>query len=115
MKVIYDTDTQYLPILITVGIGARHLPPQTVRQHTDWVTFKASLETLHLGSSFATAADVNTLANQLVSKIRRVQFMATILLLISTSRRKDLPSHIKETTTKTQATQTLGLHLLSQT
>ncbi|GBP89116.1 hypothetical protein EVAR_62597_1 [Eumeta japonica] len=88
-------DSQHLSILITVEIGARHLPPQITRQHTNWAVFQASLKMMHLGSSFATVVDVDTVANQLVNKIRRAHFMVTNFLLISTSSRGDLPSHIK--------------------
>ncbi|GBP27497.1 hypothetical protein EVAR_14318_1 [Eumeta japonica] len=70
----------------------RSTPP---RRCTIVLSHKVFLETLHLGSLFATAADVDTVANQLVNKISRAQSMAITLLLISTSRRGDLPSHIK--------------------
>ncbi|GBP80719.1 hypothetical protein EVAR_53087_1 [Eumeta japonica] len=47
------------------GIGAWHWPPQTTRQRTVWAALQASLETLHLESSFATATDVDNVVNQL--------------------------------------------------
>ncbi|GBP12453.1 hypothetical protein EVAR_75862_1 [Eumeta japonica] len=51
--------------------------------------------TLHLESSFATAADVDTVANQLVNKISRTLSIDTTHLPISTSRRGGLFLHIK--------------------
>ncbi|GBP63546.1 Probable RNA-directed DNA polymerase from transposon BS [Eumeta japonica] len=92
VEVIYDMVTQHLPILATVEVWARHLPPQTTRKRTDWTAFQVSLKTLHLGFSFAA---VYTVVNQLVNKIRRAQSITPTLLPISTSRRRDLPLHIK--------------------
>ncbi|GBP51687.1 RNA-directed DNA polymerase from mobile element jockey [Eumeta japonica] len=75
--------------------------PTDPRHHTDVLdivlSHKTSLKTLHLRFSFATAADVNTVTNQLVNKIKRTQSMTTIVLLISMSSHGDLPSHIKVT------------------
>ncbi|GBP53955.1 Probable RNA-directed DNA polymerase from transposon X-element [Eumeta japonica] len=64
-------------------------------QRVDWKSFETSLETLHLGSSFETAADVETSVNLLVEKIKEAQARATTLLPSSTSRRGDLPLSIK--------------------
>ncbi|GBP44122.1 Probable RNA-directed DNA polymerase from transposon X-element [Eumeta japonica] len=55
----------------------------------------ALMQTLHLGSSFETATDVEASANLLVEKIKEAQARATTLLPSSTSRRGDLPLSIK--------------------
>ncbi|GBP30303.1 hypothetical protein EVAR_27917_1 [Eumeta japonica] len=65
------------------------------RKRIDWVAFKASLETVNMGSSFVIAVDVDTVANQLVNKIKRALSMATTLRPITTSCRGYLPWHIK--------------------
>ncbi|GBP39726.1 Probable RNA-directed DNA polymerase from transposon X-element [Eumeta japonica] len=62
-------------------------PPAATRQRLDLETFQTFLETLHLGSSFATAADVEATVNLLVNRIREAQSRATALLLSPTSRR----------------------------
>ncbi|GBP40344.1 Probable RNA-directed DNA polymerase from transposon X-element [Eumeta japonica] len=46
VEVIYSMDTQHLPILITVRIGARHSLSLPTRQRVDWAVFQKSLETL---------------------------------------------------------------------
>ncbi|GBP19939.1 Probable RNA-directed DNA polymerase from transposon X-element [Eumeta japonica] len=95
VEVMYGMDTQHLPILVTIGSGTSNSPPISVRQRVDWKSFELSLETLHLGSSFETAADVEASANLLVEKIKEAQARATTLLPSSTSRRGDLPLSIK--------------------
>ncbi|GBP31069.1 Probable RNA-directed DNA polymerase from transposon X-element [Eumeta japonica] len=95
VEIMYGMDMQHLPILVTVGFGTFNSPPVSVRQRLDWKSFESSLETLHLGSSFETAADVEASANLLVEKIKEAQARATTLLPSSTSRRGDLPLSIK--------------------
>ncbi|GBP81490.1 Probable RNA-directed DNA polymerase from transposon BS [Eumeta japonica] len=70
VEVMYGMDTQHLPILVTVGSGTSNSPPVSVRLwlDVDWKSFESSLETLHLGSSFETAADVEASANLLVER-----------------------------------------------
>ncbi|GBP42180.1 Probable RNA-directed DNA polymerase from transposon BS [Eumeta japonica] len=85
VEVMYGMDTQHLPILVTVGSGTSNSPPVSVRQRVDWKSFESSLETLHLGSSFETAADVEASANLLVEKIKEAQARATTLLPSSTN------------------------------
>ncbi|GBP02350.1 hypothetical protein EVAR_70171_1 [Eumeta japonica] len=82
--------------LLMPDVGRRfstpNLPLQTTRQRTDWAAFQMFLETLHLGSSFAIADNMDTVANQLVNKIRRGQATATTLLPISAAKAL-LPVH----------------------
>ncbi|GBP33314.1 Probable RNA-directed DNA polymerase from transposon X-element [Eumeta japonica] len=100
VEVMYGMDTQHLPILVTVGSDTSNSPPVSMRQRVDWKLFESSLETLHLGSSFETAADVEASANSLVKKIKEAQARATTLLPSSTSRRGDLPLNIKQASRK---------------
>ncbi|GBP58729.1 hypothetical protein EVAR_35508_1 [Eumeta japonica] len=105
VEVVYDMDTQHLPILMTVGTSTSNSPPATLRQCMDWEKFQTSLEALHLGSSFKTAADVKASTNLLVNRIKEAQARATTLLPASTSRHVHLPLSIKKrTATQTQAT-----------
>ncbi|GBP39185.1 hypothetical protein EVAR_26971_1 [Eumeta japonica] len=70
---------------------------QEIRLFAAYRTFstRISLEALHLGASFETAADVEVSANLLVDRIKEAQARATTLFPASTSRRGDLPLSIK--------------------
>ncbi|GBP91632.1 hypothetical protein EVAR_65530_1 [Eumeta japonica] len=113
VEVIYIMDTQHLPILIIVTIGARHFSQQNRRQRIDWAAFEASLETLYLESSFATAVDMDTVAKQLMNKEGSVYGYKSPSNLDVASRGPSF-THQSGTRTKTQATQTVGSHSLSQ-
>ncbi|GBP27454.1 hypothetical protein EVAR_17156_1 [Eumeta japonica] len=89
------TDTQHLPVLVTMGTGTSNSPPVASRQRMDWASFQTTLETLHLRSSFVTSVDVEASANLLVDMIREAQARATTPLPTSTSHGDDLPSSIK--------------------
>ncbi|GBP60599.1 hypothetical protein EVAR_50963_1 [Eumeta japonica] len=95
VEVVYGMNTQPLSILVNVGTGMPYSPPATSRQYMDWEDFQTSLETLHLGSLFETAANMEASANLLVDRIREAQSRATTLLLASTSCRSDLLQNIK--------------------
>ncbi|GBP59666.1 hypothetical protein EVAR_39823_1 [Eumeta japonica] len=90
-------------------LWARHLPPQTTKQRTDWAAFHASSETLHLASSFATAADVDTVTNQLMNKIRRAVYGYNPASYFDVVSRGPAFAHQSESTTETQPTQIVGL------
>ncbi|GBP85818.1 hypothetical protein EVAR_65882_1 [Eumeta japonica] len=113
---MYNMDTQHQPILTTVRIRTRHLLSQTARQCTDWAAIKASLETLHLESSFATAADVNH-TRQSASEQNKEGSVCGYDLpsYVDVASRGPAFAHKSNTTTETQTTQTVGSYLLSQT
>ncbi|GBP24353.1 RNA-directed DNA polymerase from mobile element jockey [Eumeta japonica] len=61
----------------------------------DWENFQTSLEALHLGSSFETAADAKASANLLVDRIKEAQARTTTLLPASKFRCGDLHPSIE--------------------
>ncbi|GBP89614.1 hypothetical protein EVAR_57633_1 [Eumeta japonica] len=95
IEVVYGMDAQHLPILVTVGTDRSNSPPATWRQRMDWENFRTSLETLHLGSSFETVADMEASANILIDRRKEAQAKATTFLPTLTSRRGDLSPSIK--------------------
>ncbi|GBP13802.1 hypothetical protein EVAR_8019_1 [Eumeta japonica] len=88
-------DTQHLPILITVGV-VRHLLSRPMGQRMDWTAFQNSLETLNLRYPLETPKDVEEAAEILVDRIREAQRNAMASQPIKTSRRGNLPFHVRE-------------------
>ncbi|GBP76656.1 RNA-directed DNA polymerase from mobile element jockey [Eumeta japonica] len=95
VEVLYDMDTQHLPILITLGTTAHMTPalPQTHR--TDWDAFRSALGELHIGKSFSCPEEVDTAAQRLTEEVQAAYSAATTRLPARTSRRWDLPPHLK--------------------
>ncbi|GBO99564.1 hypothetical protein EVAR_717_1 [Eumeta japonica] len=78
-------DRQHLPILITVGIRARHSLPRPTRQRMYWAVFPKSFDTLPLGSFLETPNDVEAAASLLVNRIKEAQQTATTFHPVQTS------------------------------
>ncbi|GBP29508.1 Probable RNA-directed DNA polymerase from transposon BS [Eumeta japonica] len=53
VEVLYDMDTQHLPILITLGTTAHMTPALPPTYRTDWDAFRSALGELHIGKSFS--------------------------------------------------------------
>ncbi|GBP33080.1 Retrovirus-related Pol polyprotein from transposon 297 [Eumeta japonica] len=95
VEVIYDMDTQDLPILIMLGTTA-HLTlarPQTHR--TNWSAYLRTLEELHIGKSFSSSEEVELAALHLNQKIQTAYGAATTHLPAPTNRRWDLPPRLQ--------------------
>ncbi|GBP65548.1 RNA-directed DNA polymerase from mobile element jockey [Eumeta japonica] len=95
VEVLYNMDTQHLPILITLGTTA-HMTPARPRTHRiDWDAFRSALEELHIGKSFSCLEEVDTAAQRLTEEVQAAYSAATTRLPAQTSRRWDLPPHLK--------------------
>ncbi|GBP62578.1 RNA-directed DNA polymerase from mobile element jockey [Eumeta japonica] len=95
VEVLYDMDTQHLPILITLGTTAHMTPARPPTHRTDWDAFRSALEELHIGKSFSCPEEVDTAAQRLTEKVQAAYSAATTRLPAQTSRRWDLPPHLK--------------------
>ncbi|GBP91286.1 RNA-directed DNA polymerase from mobile element jockey [Eumeta japonica] len=95
VEVLYDIDTQHLPILITLGTTAHMTPARPSTHRTDWSAFKSTLEELHIGKSFSCPEEVDTAAQRLTEKVQAAYSAAITRLPARTSRRWDLPPHLK--------------------
>ncbi|GBP89928.1 RNA-directed DNA polymerase from mobile element jockey [Eumeta japonica] len=95
VEVLYDMDTQHLPILITLGTTAHMTPARPPTHRTDWDAFRSALEELHICKSFSCPEEVDTAAQRLTEEVQAAYSAATTRLPAQKSRRWDLPPHLK--------------------
>ncbi|GBP28749.1 Probable RNA-directed DNA polymerase from transposon BS [Eumeta japonica] len=92
---LYGTDTQHLPILITLGTTAHLTPARPQTHRTNWSAYQHALEELHIGKSFSSPEEVDSAALRLNYEIQAAYSPATTHLPAATCRRWDLPLRLQ--------------------
>ncbi|GBP53949.1 Probable RNA-directed DNA polymerase from transposon BS [Eumeta japonica] len=77
VKVLYDMDTQHLPILITLGTTAHLTPARPQAHRTNWSAYQRALEELHIVKSFSSPEKVDSAASRLNHEIQTALWART--------------------------------------
>ncbi|CAG4946348.1 unnamed protein product [Parnassius apollo] len=94
VEVLYDLDSQHLPILITLGLKAVTTLPRTVKTRVDWRLYHKHLqERPPAHHPLNTADDVEAAATNITKAIQEALNAASTIVPMST-RRDVLPRHI---------------------
>ncbi|CAH2092081.1 unnamed protein product [Euphydryas editha] len=94
-EVLYELDTQHLPILVTVNLRHSHLIQRPPTSKVDWNKFITIAARLQLSISIETPADVDTATEMITQAIQRAKDAATTQC--TQSRQKDpLPYALRE-------------------
>ncbi|CAH2100525.1 unnamed protein product [Euphydryas editha] len=72
-EVIYDLDTQHLPILVTVNLRHSYLMQRSPTPKVDWKKFTAITTGLQLGINIETPADVDIATETITQAIQRAK------------------------------------------
>ncbi|GBP87700.1 Probable RNA-directed DNA polymerase from transposon BS [Eumeta japonica] len=100
VNVLYDMDTQHLPLLIMLGTTVHMTPARPPTHRPDWSAFKSALEELQIGKSFSCPEEVDMSTHILTEKVQAAYSAETTRLPAKTSCRWDLPPHLTRTPKK---------------
>lgn len=95
VEVLYDLDTQHLPILITLALAADFTAPRPTGVKTDWAAYTRALTSMDVGP-LTTAEEVEDEAIKLTQRLQEAKEEASSPATQRNSRARDsLPLHIK--------------------
>ncbi|KOB77430.1 putative endonuclease and reverse transcriptase-like protein, partial [Operophtera brumata] len=95
IEVLYDLDTQHLPILITLALSANFTAPRPTGVKTDWVAYTTALMSIDVGP-LTTPAEVENEIAKFTDSIQKAKVEASTPIAARRPQARDqLPPHIK--------------------
>ncbi|KAJ0173910.1 hypothetical protein K1T71_010056 [Dendrolimus kikuchii] len=95
IEVLYDLDTQHLPILVTLALEVIAIPQKTLSTRTNWAAYATSMEYLPLGP-LSTPEEVESSARLIMERMKAAKDAATTMSPIRTRRRPELPARLSQ-------------------
>ncbi|KOB77882.1 putative endonuclease and reverse transcriptase-like protein [Operophtera brumata] len=96
IEVVYDLDTQHLPILITLALSANFTAPRPTGVKTDWAAYTSALMSIDVGH-LTTPAEVENEVVRFLEAIQKAKVEASTPIAARRPQARDqLPLHIKQ-------------------
>ena len=95
VEVLYDMNTQHLPILITLGLAADFTAARAPRPRVNWSAYQSALTDLTLGGPVSTVEDVEAAASYITERIQLAKEAASSNPPAVTCRRDELPANLR--------------------
>ncbi|KAG7294806.1 hypothetical protein JYU34_022823 [Plutella xylostella] len=95
VEVMYDADTQHVPLLITVGINSEFRIQRPPRRTVDWAAYRSAMDAFSFDGQLTTPAEVESAASVITSAIKTAQEAATTIQEQKSHRREELPAHLR--------------------
>lgn len=93
VEVLYDLDTQHLPILIVLGLGAECLTPLRPRVRTDWDKFQSLITNCKFNTSLSTPVGVEAAADAFTTQVRDA--LEATSTIIESNKRDLFPARLR--------------------
>ncbi|KAJ2937413.1 hypothetical protein O0L34_g19102 [Tuta absoluta] len=95
VEVLYDLNTQHLPILVVLGDPSMAPTTSRLRQKVDWKNYREALEDMSIEGPLTTPEEVEQAAHHVKRRIQQAKEAATKTSEAKTQRYDELPPHLK--------------------